>query len=40
MIRKAWLEAPEHPILKTAILETLCVLVLLPPSIGSTETLD
>ncbi len=30
MIRKAWLEAPEHPILKTAILERSVFFVLLP----------
>ena len=29
-IRKAWLEAPEHPILKTAILERSVFFVLLP----------
>jgi len=30
MIRKAWLEAPEHPILKAAILERSVFFVLLP----------
>ena len=30
MIRKAWLESPEHPILKTAILERSVFFVLLP----------
>ena len=30
MFRKAWLEAPEHPILKTAILERSVFFVLLP----------